>query len=352
MHRSIRLAAPLAALALVAGTAGPAAAQTGGTTAKVATGTTTLTLDDATVQALTAAGIAPAPLGSATASGTSVTFPVTGGAADPKTLRGSVNHKGSGVRFAAGARGLNLSNFTYTVTKRGASLSGKVAGGSRAAILRLDLSGATIAHGGLTDTISGVKASLAAPAAAALNKAFGVKAFQGGMAIGTVSGSVTFGEAILTGGATTLALDPGTAAALTSLGVSAAPIAPATAGAGGLAFPITGGRVNASSLAGLIPHSGGILLSGGGNQIALKQFLISTKGTPYLSARVKGNRVRIADLDLSAVTVSVSGGTVTVGGAVVKLTSNGAKALNATFGVTAFTKGLVLGAATVAATLR
>ncbi len=58
----------------------------------------------------------------------------------------------------------------------------------------------------------------------------------------------------LKGGNTTLALDPGAASALESLGVTAAPVGPATASAAGLAFPITGGRLNAKTFAGSVTH--------------------------------------------------------------------------------------------------
>ena len=49
----------------------------------------------------------------------------------------------------------------------------------------------------------------------------------------------------LASGTTSVALDAGAGAALQSLGIAAAPI-----GADALAFPITGGRVNAKTLRG------------------------------------------------------------------------------------------------------
>ena len=67
----------------------------------------------------------------------------------------------------------------------------------------------------------------------------------------------------LTGGATTVTLDPGAAAALQSLGIAAAPI-----GSDSLAFPITGGKLDAKTFAGTIAHSGGIALTKGATTVA------------------------------------------------------------------------------------
>ena len=61
----------------------------------------------------------------------------------------------------------------------------------------------------------------------------------------------------ISGGTTTLALDPGTATALAkTLGIAVSPLKPARAGTSGIAFPITSGRLNAKTLAGSIGHSG------------------------------------------------------------------------------------------------
>ena len=85
-------------------------------------------------------------------------------------------------------------------------------------------------------------ASLTREAAKALNATFSVSLFRGGTPVGTVAIKALPADIAVTGGATSLALDPGTAAALTSLGVSVSPIGPATAGDdGALRFPITGG---------------------------------------------------------------------------------------------------------------
>jgi hypothetical protein len=92
----------------------------------------------------------------------------------------------------------------------------------------------------------------------------------------------------LTSGATTVTLDPGAAAALQSLGVTAAPI-----GSDSLSFSITGGTLDARTFAGTITHSGGIALSKGATSVALTDFQIGIDDTPELTALVGGMRVPI-----------------------------------------------------------
>ncbi len=153
-------------------------------------------------------------------------------------------------------------------------------------------------------------------------------------------------------GDTTLKLDKGTASALTSLGVSVAPISPSTAGSKGVKFPITGGHVNSKTLAGAIRHSGGLRLSAGSTVVDLKNFTINIDKKPDLVASVGGARVSILTLDLSKLKNTSSGSNIKLSGVKGSLTKAAADALNAAFGVTAFKKGLVLGTATVSAKVK
>lgn len=147
---------------------------------------------------------------------------------------------------------------------------------------------------------------------------------------------------------TTLALDPGAAAALTSLGVSVAPVAPATAGADGVSFPVSGfgGSIFKPSLT--ISHRGGLALSAGATTVSLTDYKIVIDRSPDLVATVNGGpRVSILNLNLSKARLGFSGGALTLGPVKASLTQTAADALNGAFGVSAFTKGLVLGNATV-----
>ncbi len=338
------LVAAVAALALIAApTATAASADLGG-------GSTTLKLDAGLAKALTGAGVAVGPVSPATAKkGGRVAFPITGGELNPKTAAGVINHSG-GLSIKAGKTTVSLTNFRIKVGKR-VSLSARV-GNARLKILDLSLAKAKVSRNGFGLKVRGVRAYLSRGAAGALNKAFKTHLFRRGTRVGTASVSATFAEAILAKGSTTLALDAGAAAALNSLGVSAAPVSPAKARSAGLAFPITGGKVNLSTLVGKITHSGGIALTKGSTRVELTRFTINVDSAPDLTARVGSSRVSILDLDVSGLTRSVSGRTITLGGVKATLTQAAADALNGAFATTAFTKGLVLGTATVKATAR
>jgi hypothetical protein len=149
------------------------------------------------------------------------------------------------------------------------------------------------------------------------------------------------------GGKTVLKLSPGATDALESLGVAASPIGPARGRGARLSFPITGGNLNAKTLAGQIRHSGGIRLSAGGTQLKLRRFFINIDSEPDLTAKVGGARVSILALDLSKAKVRKGGRRVVVRSVVARLTAAAAQALNDTFNVTAFTPGLELGWASI-----
>jgi hypothetical protein len=346
----LRAALPLAAVA--ACTAAPAAgAQSTATTARVGDGQTMLQVDRGTARVLNANGVRVDLLRPARSGRSGLTFPVTGGAIDPRTLRGSVDHSG-GLRFRAGGRSVSLTNLRYTIGARRSTLSAEV-GGSRLTILSLSLRRARVgADGPLTKTASRIRASLTAGAARALNRAFRVRLFRGGLRLGTVRTEVELADAVLGGGATTLALDQGAASALQSLGITAGVVGNARAGASGLAFPITGGKVDASTLAGSIPHSGGISLTRDATRVELTDFVIGIDDTPSLSALVGGQRVEILTLDVSGIRRSARGRTITVSGVVGRLTAAAAGALNQAFSTTAFQEGLTIGTATVSARTR
>ena len=94
-------------------------------------------------------------------------------------------------------------------------------------------------------------------------------------------------------------------------------------------------------------HNGGIRLSAGGTELRLTRFVIDTFRGVLTAKPGTGKRIDLLKLDLSAPAVAVDGDRVTVGNVPASLTRTAAAALNATFGVTAFTEGLRLGVATV-----
>ena len=324
MTRSV-IAGAAAALLLAAT---PAAAQARD---PLAGGSTTLKLDAGVAKALKAAGVK--------ASGT--TYKITGGSLDSANATGTIKHSGS-LKLTAGRTRLTLSSFTVKLGKA-STLSGRV-GGARVTLLTLDTSKAKVTRAGLDTKITGVRVLLTSAAAKALNATFHTTLFRKGLRLGTVAVTAKPKTVALTGGATTLTLDQGAANALQSLGIAAAPI-----GSDSLAFPITGGKLDAKTFAGTIAHSGGLALTKGATTVQLTDFEIGIDATPELTALVGGTRVPILSVDLSGLKSDVSGGTITLTGAALKLTAAAAGALNQAFGTTAFTEGLLLGTATVRA---
>lgn len=131
-------------------------------------------------------------------------------------------------------------------------------------------------------------------------------------------------------GKTEVTLDPGAAAALKSLGVRVAPLFASVRCAKGktyYGFPIVGNPAD-----GTIEHLGGLVLYTRKSGVALTRFTID------LNRGVLSGKVNFgARADLFTI------GAATPDGVTLSLTAGAAQALNATFRVTAFTEGLVIG---------
>jgi len=316
----------------------------------LAGGSTTLRLDAGTAKALAGAGVAVKPIKPAKAKGRNVSFPITGGKIDPATAAGRIDHSG-GLRLSAGKTSVALRRFRVHVGAKRAVLTGQ-AGKARLAVASLSLRRAKVTRPGLGTTVRGVRATLTAKAAGALNSAFGTTLFKRGIPLGAVTVKAQPAQVELAGGYTALELDAGAVSALTALGVAPGLIAPGSVGADGLRFPITGGKVDVRTYAGAIRHSGGISLTKDATKVDLTSFTIQVDADPDLTALVGGQRVSILSLDLSGLQARVQGRRIVLAGAKASLTATAAGALNQAFGTTAFAEGLVLGTATVNARAR
>lgn len=155
----------------------------------------------------------------------------------------------------------------------------------------------------------------------------------------------------VTGVSTALALDPGAAGALTSLGVR---VSPATAASvdeqGRVVFPVSGGSLN-GSLQGTISHVGGLTLKKGFVTLGVQRFNIDTRGEPKLTAELRGTGIRfdLAKLGITGVEPGPGGSTVVT--ADVTLTAFAANVLNFAFGTKALGPGFKLGVAQATVTL-
>ena len=147
-------------------------------------GATTLALDEGAASALGSLGIEAAPVDPASAGDDGLSFPITGGKANAKTFAGSIRHSG-GIRLSSGGNAVELTSFTINVDSD-PDLTALV-GGQRVSILELDLSQLDAKVKGRRITLSGVKATLTAAAAGALNEAFSTSAFTEGLVLGTAT---------------------------------------------------------------------------------------------------------------------------------------------------------------------
>ena len=307
-------------------------------------GSTSLKLDRGTAQALGSLGVAVAPIDPARARGMRLRFPVTGGRIDPATAAGVIRH-GGGLRLSAGGTRVALRRFQVTTTGGQINLSAQV-GGGRLHVAKLR-GQPTVTRKGFETRVRGLTAELTGKAARALNAAFGVSAFVRGIPLGRVAVRAVPAQTELQArGATALAIDANALAALASLGITPGVIEPATLTGTTADFPISGGRVDLDLGGGTIRHTGGISLTKGATVVRLEGFDIRLGAAPQLFASVNGGS-KVAILDLSGATPTVSGRRITVSGVVAALTKGAADALNAAFGTTAFSAGLVLGTATV-----
>lgn len=328
MSKKLLSVAAFAAAALAA----PGAAQA----ATAAGGQTDLSLAPAAAKALTSAGVKVAPVGTRAAADGSIPFPVTGLKGSGAKLR-AIDHSG-GLKLSRNGRSLTLKNFRIVVRKGAPkSISATVGKLKNVPVFRLSNAKTKVAADGLDTKISGVRVHVGPLASVAIRGTLGVK-LPTGYPLATAN--VTLQAA-----ATRVTLDPGTAQALTGLGVSVAPEAPAVAGSS-IQFPITnkGGRI---ALDQPITHSGGLVFSAGTTSLTVGDFTIDPKAGILYAERTPVGRLALLKVDLSGISTSTPGVQVRVDGAKLSLTADAAGALNSTFNTTALAENLPIGTAQI-----
>ena len=147
-------------------------------------------------------------------------------------------------------------------------------------------------------------------------------------------------------GTTTLALNEAAAKALADNGITATPVAPATAGANGFTFPVD--RVKLKRRSVKASHDGGLTLTKGATTVTLTDFVLKAhRRHAKLSARAGGERVGLFRLRELKATKGENTLTVTAKAFLTKAAADG---LNQAFGTTAFQKGAEVGTVTTTLT--
>ncbi|MFN0109614.1 MAG: hypothetical protein ACKVZH_12230 [Blastocatellia bacterium] len=188
--RSLQVKTFMAMLLLV-GSLAPSISAT--PTALLTDGKTTVTLSNDFLGALVALKLSAGTVGEGTLRSGVASFPVTGGALDLATAKGEINHTG-GLVLAAGSTRVELLSFNIDTSGSRTVLTGLVTVNGdfvgRLPLFDLTLPAVTLplqpqAFNNLF--LPGVKVTLSAEAAGALNTVFGVTAFTQGFSIGTAS---------------------------------------------------------------------------------------------------------------------------------------------------------------------
>lgn len=174
----------------------------------------------------------------------------------------------------------------------------------------------------------------------------------------------------LRSGQTTVALAQEFLNAATTLGVRVAPLAEGQIrvrnNRTSAVFPVTNGSVDTGSLRLEVFHSGGLSLTAGDTVVTLEQFAIenTVDGNLRLKGIVTANGTMVGEVPIFDLTLTESpsarpgnllrsdillGGNLRLAGVRVTLSGEAASALNSVFNVTAFSRGLNIGTATVEA---
>lgn len=154
-------------------------------------GRTFVTLSNDFVGALTTLKVTPGTIGAGRLKNGVASFPITSGAGDLGTVKLEVNHRG-GLSLKSGSTVVELTDYAITNLDGKPVLTGLVKANDslvgRIPLFDLALTGGpktNAVHGATQITVSDVKVTLSATAAAALNDVFKVSAFQAGLNIGT-----------------------------------------------------------------------------------------------------------------------------------------------------------------------
>ncbi len=195
-------------------------------------------------------------------------------------------------------------------------------------------------------------------------------AFAGVLALVAAGSAFAAGASKVTGGNAQLTLSSAAAGVLATNHVAVAPLAPATASGSTLTLPITGGRLNTTTLHGVIRTGGGFTLSTASRKAVVRGVtFISTKKGVSIDALVRGREFRyctfhgrrhhrfrrcvtIVRWNLERV-ATVSGVTTTSTSAsgTVDLSARGAELINRVAGKQIATAGEPIGTATVTPTV-
>lgn len=226
----------------------------------VASGKTTITLDNGLYKKLKKSHVKVTAVKPATVKGKKITLPIKaeGSTMDPTTGAGKLNHKG-GFKLKAGKRKVVVKNLVLDTTKK--SLSGKV--GKKNLKIAV-VAGASIVRDGFGLDVVAKKLKLTKKAAKQLNKALDENVFKANRSLGSARASEQPETVTITGGSATLTTSLATVKKLKEDNVEINLVAPANLAALGpppaFSFPVSGGSTAPDASKGVVQTNGGLQL--------------------------------------------------------------------------------------------
>lgn len=241
----------------------------------VASGKTTITLDNGLYKKLKKSHVKVTAVKPATVKGKKITLPIKaeGSTMDPTTGAGKLNHKG-GFKLKAGKRKVVVKNLVLDTTKK--SLSGKV--GKKNLKIAV-VAGASIVRDGFGLDVVAKKLKLTKKAAKQLNKALDENVFKANRSLGSARASEQPETVTIKGGSATLTTSLETVKKLKEDNVDIEVIAPTNVASlvpPAFSFPVSGGSIAPDAGRGVVQTNGGLKLVQDWTKFGLEKHTIMT----------------------------------------------------------------------------
>jgi hypothetical protein len=300
----------------------------------VASGSTTITLNNSWTKYLKTFGIKAQKISPTKVKGQKATFKVTGGEMDPTNGLGTLTLSG-GIKFKAGKKSAAVTGLVLDSAKN--VITGKVAGKK---VKVATLAGLSYTRNGFGVNVTLKKVKLNSQGATQLNKKLGFakgtpKPFLANKLIGkSTSEEQPSTVTVLPSGFSIFAGDPTLLQKLNDVEAKIQTIAPTTQAANVFGSPITGGTISPTGTSGVVQSSGGLnlvqnLTGGPSTTITLGAFYVDLAGkTATVEVAAVSNaknaegkeplnlgnlgRSSIADLTVTGVTANPATRTVSV----------------------------------------
>lgn len=323
---------------------------------KVSGGRTTLTLTAKARKALKQRHVKLKAAKPGTARKRTYRLPVRSGKFDFDTNRGTVKNRGA-LRVKRGKRTVKVTQITFSLS-RSSKVVAKVAG-KKLTLGVLSRRKQTVKSSGTDRALGRLRFKLSSRAAKRINRKLRARSLRGGMVLASTSvrvrrpGGLSADTGGKAGDATApqarIAFAPALTTALAAAGLrpSALPGAAQLPDAS-IGLPIVSSDIDPATGTGTVDLSGGIRIGAGSGSSAStidveRPQIVVAANDAGLYAEVNGVRVKLADLDQSGLADALRDGGTQLSNLLLRLSPEGAEALNSLGGISIFIPGTPLG---------